>query len=67
MLAQWQTSPFFLVTTTMANDKGIQRKLSKICKTGDCKVDIHERNILRISITVVKKLWLKRKLLLSIN
>ena len=41
---------FFLVTTTMANDKGIQRKLPPICNTPDCTGDIYERNILRISL-----------------
>jgi len=41
---------FFLVTTTMANDKGIQRKLPPICNTPECKGDIYERNILRISL-----------------
>ncbi|MCK0179313.1 biopolymer transporter ExbD [Flavobacteriaceae bacterium S0862] len=41
---------FFLVTTTMANEKGIQRKLPSICNTLDCKGEIYERNILRISL-----------------
>ncbi len=42
---------FFLVTTTMANDKGIQRKLPRLCPPGEnCSIDIHERNILRISL-----------------
>lgn len=41
---------FFLVTTTMANDKGIQRKLPPTCITSDCGGEIYERNILRISL-----------------
>ena len=41
---------FFLVTTTIASDKGIQRKLPPICKTPDCGGEIYERNILRISL-----------------
>ena len=41
---------FFLVTTTIAEDKGINRKLPSICETGDCIADIHERNFLRISL-----------------
>lgn len=42
---------FFLVTTTISVDKGINRHLSEICPTGtDCDTAINERNILRISI-----------------
>jgi len=42
---------FFLVTTTIANDTGINRKLPRDCPPGqDCSIDIHERNILRISL-----------------
>ncbi|WP_347925981.1 biopolymer transporter ExbD [Pontimicrobium sp. SW4] len=41
---------FFLVTTTIASDKGIQRKLPKLCEGKDCIIDVHERNILRISL-----------------
>jgi len=41
---------FFLVTTTIASDKGIQRKLPPICETPDCTGEIYERNILRISL-----------------
>ncbi len=42
---------FFLVTTTIAADKGILRKLPKECPPGQiCDVEIHERNILRIVI-----------------
>lgn len=41
---------FFLVTTTIASDKGIQRKLPPLCETEDCIGEIYERNILRISL-----------------
>lgn len=42
---------FFLVTAVIPKDKGINRKLSKPCPTGQiCDTNINERNILRISI-----------------
>ena len=41
---------FFLVTTTIAENKGFNRKLPKICETPDCIIDIHERNILKITL-----------------
>ena len=41
---------FFLVTAMIPNDQGINRKLPKICKTGDCVEPYNERNVLRISI-----------------
>jgi len=42
---------FFLVTAVMPDDKGINRKLPRLCPTGqECTEDIHERNIFRISI-----------------
>ena len=41
---------FFLVTTTLASDKSIQRKLPPICITDDCGGEIYERNILRVSL-----------------
>jgi biopolymer transport protein ExbD len=40
---------FFLVTTTISADMGINRKLSEICPKGtNCTTSIPERNILRI-------------------
>ena len=39
-----------MVTTTIAEDKGINRKLPRICETSDCITVIQERNILRIAI-----------------
>ena len=42
---------FFLVTTTITTDQGINRKLPEPCPTGtDCNADINQRNILRIAI-----------------
>lgn len=40
---------FFLVTTTISADKGINRKLPPNCPPRtDCSIEINERNILRI-------------------
>ncbi len=42
---------FFLVTATIPNDEGINRKLPRDCPPGiDCTSPINERNILRIVI-----------------
>lgn len=42
---------FFLVTAMIPNDKGINRKLPRLCDTPDCdEVEINERNIFQISI-----------------
>jgi biopolymer transport protein ExbD len=42
---------FFLVTTTIAADKGIIRKLPSECPLNeDCTIDKKERNILRINL-----------------
>ena len=42
---------FFLVTAVIPKDKGINRKLSKLCPPGQiCEIDINERNLLRIVI-----------------
>ncbi len=42
---------FFLVTTTISADKGIMRKLPSDCPANtNCIMDIHERNVLRISL-----------------
>lgn len=42
---------FFLVTATIPNDQGINRKLPRVCPPSQiCDIDIHERNILRIAI-----------------
>ena len=40
---------FFLVTTTISTDAGINRKLPKKCPAGtDCSIILNEKNILRI-------------------
>jgi len=40
---------FFLVTTTIASDEGINRKLARECPPGQtCTEDLYERNVLRI-------------------
>ena len=41
---------FFLVTTTISAEKGILRKLPRICKTDDCTKDIPKRNLLSIAL-----------------
>ena len=41
---------FFLVTTTIPNDKGIARKLPPPCLEPPCGEKINERNILRVSL-----------------
>ncbi len=51
---------FFLVTTTMAKDEGINRKLPRNCPLGqNCSVDIHERNILRIVLNGKKQIMIE--------
>jgi len=41
---------FFLVSTTIPNDKGIARMLPRPCKSGNCSSEINERNILKVSV-----------------
>lgn len=41
---------FFLVTTTIPNDKGIVRKLPRKCEAPPCKEDFYERNVMRIAL-----------------
>lgn len=51
---------FFLVTTTISADKGINRKLPKPCPVGtDCSSTINERNILRIIINGKDELFVE--------
>jgi len=50
---------FFLVTAVIPNDHGINRKLPKLCPPGQkCQADIHERNILRISLNANQEIML---------
>jgi len=56
---------FFLVSTTIPNDKGIARMLPKPCKSIDgCIVDINERNILRVSVNDFGELYINDKVTL---
>ena len=61
----WQTLPFysssfFLVTAVIPNDKGINRKLARICPTGeDCNVVIKEKKLLRITINGNQELMIE--------
>ena len=42
---------FFLVSTTISGDKGLNRKLPSECPENiDCSTEINERNILKIAI-----------------
>jgi len=41
---------FFLVATTIPNDKGLMRKLPPKSINGDCEIPINERNVLRIAL-----------------
>lgn len=54
---------FFLVTTVIPNDKGINRKLPPPCEPGnDCStIDTHQRNILEIRINSMDELFIKGK------
>ena len=53
---------FFLVTTTMATDEGINRKLPQICPTEDCTIDINERNILRIALNGKQEIMINNEI-----
>ncbi|MCK7590962.1 biopolymer transporter ExbD [Subsaxibacter sp. CAU 1640] len=51
---------FFLVTTTISADKGINRKLPEMCPPNtNCNIDINERNILRVSINGNDELFIE--------
>ncbi|MGJ8592912.1 MAG: ExbD/TolR family protein [Aquaticitalea sp.] len=55
---------FFLVTTTISADKGINRKLPDICPPGtNCNQATPERNILRISINSNDELFVEDKVI----
>ena len=41
---------FFLVSTTIPNEKGIVRKLPRKCELPPCDADVYERNIIRIAL-----------------
>ncbi len=51
---------FFLVTTTISADKGINRRLPENCPPGtECSTDIKERNIFRIAINANDELMVE--------
>lgn len=55
---------FFLVTTTISADKGINRKLPTNCPPGtDCSMEINERNILRIVLNSNDELMVDNELI----
>jgi biopolymer transport protein ExbD len=55
---------FFLVTTTIAKDKGIARKLPKKCPPGQiCSLPIQERNVLRLFLNEKGELLVNDELL----
>lgn len=54
---------FFLVTAVIPNDKGVNRKMPRICPPGQiCEIEINERNILRIAINGNQELMINEKL-----
>ena len=54
---------FFLVSTTMAKDEGINRKLPRNCPTGqDCTAEIQERNILRIVLNSKQEILVENEI-----
>lgn len=54
---------FFLVTTTIASDKGFNRKLPKLCPPGTtCSTEINERNILRIALNSKQEIMVNNDL-----
>jgi Biopolymer transport protein ExbD/TolR. len=54
---------FFLVTTTIPNDKGIARKLPESCPPGQkCDVVINERNVLRLSLNEFGELMVNERI-----
>ena len=55
---------FFLVTTTISADKGINRRLPELCPPGtDCSPPHSERNILEISINGNDEIWVEDKVI----
>lgn len=54
---------FFLVTATIPNDKGINRKLPRMCPLGQiCDANINERNILRIQLNANDELFINENM-----
>ncbi|WP_452230032.1 MULTISPECIES: ExbD/TolR family protein [unclassified Lacinutrix] len=54
---------FFLVTTTIASDEGINRKLPRECPPNvNCSVDLNERNVLRIVLNGKDEILIENEL-----
>ncbi len=53
---------FFLVTTTISADKGILRKLPSICESDDCTKEMHERNLLRVTLNQQQEIMIEDKI-----
>ena len=55
---------FFLVTTTVSVDEGINRKLPKLCPNDtECKEPINERNILRIVLNSKNEIFVQDEII----
>ena len=55
---------FFLVTTTISVDEGINRKLPKNCPPNtDCTIDINQRNILSIVLNGKDDIFIDNKII----
>lgn len=58
---------FFLVTAVIPNDKGLSRKLPRICpENTNCDADIHKRNILQIILNNNNEIMVNNEVI-SIN
>jgi biopolymer transport protein ExbD len=54
---------FFLVTTTIASDEGINRKLPRECPPNvDCSKNLNERNVLRILLNANDEILVENEL-----
>ncbi|NER13433.1 biopolymer transporter ExbD [Leptobacterium flavescens] len=54
---------FFLVTTTIQDDEGINRRLPRDCENPPCTVDLNERNVFRILINKQNQLFAEDKVI----
>ena len=54
---------FFLVSTTISQEKGIVRKLPEKCLTADCNATIAERNILELHINEAGELLVHKEVI----
>jgi len=55
---------FFLVSTTISTDEGINRKLPRKCPTGnDCSIVLNERNVLRIVLNKNQEIMVEKEII----